>query len=817
MIGLFSRAEIERWRGYLITLGEICKRANWNEKYSQELKSVLKLLEPNEFRQVLLYCHLPGTTTVDEILGQTKSAILLYCYWRFSDYYRTSLIKHLGIKELKGKKLRRSAFVGSLSLTDDELNGIMLHSIWRHAAIYERTYSYESLSVSDLPALDTKLKRIGVYLSRQRSIKSGPLERPYHYKLKGAYQNFLIYWILRQRSDQDEPSWPLNKRQKHFATKVIVLDLSNKQLRLVFHSKTERRIVIGFLQKNLKMVLTAEQPDILVKKNDLKAAISTESLASSFPITRVNFKMTNLAGHPRLTVRDGADKNSVANAIKMLEDSKQISVDDISVIESLNLLLDGTPVNVKVVASKAGYYKLVIPERNLTFAIRSDILSEFESASRLPINKFFTFEDVPVRSLEAINNILNSKMVCLSEEPPIYKSVLEDLYELGLLQKPEKESRRFCVNPKCNRAFVNTWAKGTCAECGNKMRIRGVYFSIKANKPKIREFLLSSLKNEQFSAVTGVRSINHKRTPVIEIYTPRGSVLVIPDYSTKINPALLDQVQYSDTSVVFAPYPFTSETETIRRRGHGIVAISELAWDYLSDSRTGRFSSEIDRCLDSFILRVMESGKNSLERIEAKKEYDFHKFEEDVFSLIHVILPTAQRLGDQFIGKKVPDGIASVPLTGKKRFCITWDCKYSDTEYNLVEKPSKTIHYLKKLPELSVVRNLGGLRSFVFVSNNMNGARFGRYVKKLLKKYTWRGGKIILLSSGQLISLYKHHISIRHNLLASPEASNKYYLRIADLFCRPRRRYYVISQEDISSIVNDSYQGKKLDIKRDEV
>ena len=132
---------------------------------------------------------------------------------------------------------------------------------------------------------------------------------------------------------------------------------------------------------------------------------------------------------------------------------------------------------------------------------------------------------------------------------------------------------------------------------------------------------------------------------------------------------------------------------------------SYLAGNYLSSNSASPFKTEINRCFNSFVPKVQKIGEDAIKRIESRSSYDFHKFEEDIFALLHVILPSAQRLGDRFIGKKVPDGIAAIPMTKSKRFCITWDCKYSDTQYELKEKPTKTIEYLKKIPELPVVKN----------------------------------------------------------------------------------------------------------------
>lgn len=813
---LFSTPEIRRWQKYLVTLSEICKKSKWEKVYLPALELQLKMMDSDLLQELLLKIGLSPTASIIDVTTDIKSAIELYCYWRFVGYYRNSVARYMKLENLTGKKLKLAAFVKILSLSEDELNGIMLHAIWKQAAIYEKIYSYESLDISSFQDFDKKVKHLGSVLSRWSFASREGVDRPYHFKLKGNYGEYHLYWILRQKSYKDEPSWPLNKRLRKFATKMIVIDPTRKQIRLIVHNRNESRLMISFLQKHLQLLLSAQVSDEKVNKDDLNAFLTDESLTSSFPIVEVSFVKSNLAGQPRITIRDSSTKDSVAGAIEMLRSSDLISVNDIAKIDSFSVLFNGRPTRIKVVGTKSGHFKLLIPERSMDLPLEDGVLNNFEKKTGLPINRFFTFEGNPVNLHEVINSILNRKTVSPYEEPPVFRYVLEELYGIGLLQKPEKENRRYCVNQNCNRKFKNTWAKGTCGGCGERLRISGVYFTIKEHKSNVGKFIYSQLRLNGFDAVNGQRWINKHRTNVFETYTTRGSVLVIPNYSSKISPSLLSYLEYNDAAVIFVPYPSTSETQLIREKGHGVVTITDLATNQLSGANFGTFSSEIERCLDSLIQRVQANGRAALKRITEEQEYDFRMFEQDIFSLLHVILPSAQRLGDQFIGKKVSDGIAAIPLREGKRFCVTWDCKHSSTIYRLTEEPGKTIRYLKKLPELPVVRNLGGLRSFVFISNNMDVNSFRNFTRKIFKRYPWEG-KIVLLPSNLLIALYSHFLSFRQTLLMSPSANEKYYTNIARLFTKGRRKSYKISFEDVKSVTEDSYESLDFGIKRTDV
>lgn len=815
-IGLFSSTERRKWQKYLLNLPEICRAQNWNKRYSVELEHKLNQLSNAQHQSVKQKFGFANNATTTDILNDKKKAITLYCFWRFSKIYRSSIGRYLSLMNITGRALQKSAFIGSLNLSEEESDGIVLFHYWRKTAIYEREYSLKDASEDAITILNRKAKRLAAVLSRGAFRPTEIHEKTYHFKLFGRFKDYVIYWFLRLKSDDEEPSYPFNQRQKKFANKIVAIDLVNKKLHLVVHNPRERRIILSFLQKNLGLELWFEQANVQVSKAQFSSIFTSDEVTDGIPVISAYYRKTNLPGHPKLLIQDSPGRSSVKNAILKLVEQHDITPDEISNVSNFNILFNGQSIKIKILPGKFGYYKFSVPERTIAFQDREKLLLTFEKQTKVPINKYFVFEGKPIDVKEAINDLLNSRLISLSDEPPIFRQVLEELYAMGLLQKPEKENKRYCVG-KCTKQYVTTWEKGYCSECGGKMRISGEYFSVRTDKVRIKATILEELRADGFQVVSAIRRFNKKKYELLEVYTPKGSVIVVPIQSTKIDSNLLQHLKYNDASVIFVPYPHTSETQIIRDNGHGVATLTEIISSKLQNAQQRPLKDEINSCLNNLQRRIDSNCKNALERIEQNDpSYDFHKFEEDIYAIFHFILPSAQRLGDQFIGKRVSDGIAAVPLTTDTRFCITWDCKYSESRYALNDPPRKIIRYLETLSQLPVVKNFGGLESFVFISNNLPEKKFKRLSKKVKRKYKW-SGRMILFTNKQLISVCKHFREIQQSLLSSPESNLKYYQNLSKLFIKPRRKIYSISDEEVASLTGDNYTSSTFNITRNDV
>lgn len=808
---LFNTSERKFWQRYLISLPEICKKQNWENIYKRKLKHELNSLSSNQIEEIRKKFGFKTTDKAADILANDKKSLEIFCYWRFSESYRSSIVRYLNLRS-RGRELQKAAFVGILKLTPDELTGIMLYNIWRQNAIYERSYDFKGIREEQLETFNKKIRKLGAVLSRDP--KRRFQGRPYHFKEFGKFNGLLIYWLLRFKSDEEIPAWPSNQRQKRFSTKVLVIDPKNNKMHLVVHNWQERRIMFGFVQKNLDIDFLPDQTEIKVGKAQLKQLLTTSYFETKLPIVGAEFKVSSLPGSPEIIVRDKESKSSITGALKTLEDKEHIVPNEIKNVKSFNILYNGQRIKVNIAENKLGYYKFLVPERNLSFQDRDKVLSIFSDDVKIPINKYFEFEGQDIAIKDAINSILNSNIIALSEEPPIYKTILETLYQMGVLLAPEKLNKRYCVNERCFKKGVNTWAKGSCSECGNPMHIYGEYFAIKPDKSLINGMILDELKSLNFAAECGIRIINGKKLPVIEATSSnKRAVTVVPINKTKIDSDLLEFLKYNDAAFVLIPYPYTSETKTIRENGIGVTTVTDIVYNKMVNGASPLLE-QIDASINGTEQRIDSNWNNSLERIEKHENYNFDKFEEDIYSLLHIVLPTAQRLGNQFIGKRVPDGIAAIPLDA--HFCATWDCKYSSTTYRFTESPKKIARYVDTLSTFPIVKTYGGLDTFIFISNNLQENKFRRFVKRVRRKTKWKG-RFVLLSSTQVIGLSRHFNMIKHNLRSSPELNKKYYSLISDLFKRKNRKIYAISDSDISKVTTESFDIPEIKITRTEV
>jgi|GEM_PF-4112765 len=816
-IRLFSAAEKKKWARFCINLGHICKKQNWEKIYSKDINKKISRLSDANYKHLLTNLGITTNMTIYDLLADKKRAIVLCCYWGFSKQYRQSLARFFSLGGMRGASLSKEVFLRSVNLNEDDMLGVVLHHYWRKTAVFEREYQVREITDASVGLVRKKVRGLAGALSRgafgQRKIK----DRTYHFKESGKFLDSHIFWFLRAKSDEVEPSWPTNQRQKKFSNKMVVLDPLRKKVSLVVHNKKERRMILGFLQR-LGLDFWMDSSDANVTKQQFGELFTSQNMSGVLPIVSVSFNKTNLPMSPVILIRDQHNGNSITEPLTTLKNDRIVDYSDISNISSFGVLFNGERIGIKLQINRLGYYRFYVPERSLTIQDRDLLFTKFANAAKIPLNKFFIFEGNEIKEKDAINSILNRKMISRSEEPPISRRILNVLYQIGLLDKQDKENKRYCVNDGCNKKYVDTWGKGLCHECGETMQLYGEYFKIKTNRQLKTNTIIDQLGAEGFRVSQGVRKFRGKKTHVIETCVSSGeSVIVVPMNSTKLDDNLLEHLKFNDVPIVFVPYPYTSETDAVKSRGHGLVTMTDLVYEKIHASGTKLFTQEIRRCLDSNAQRISFNYTNALTRIEQKgADYDFHKFEEDVFSLIHSVFPSAQRLGDQFIGKRVSDGIAAVPLEAEKRFCITWDCKYSDSNYALKDPPRKIVKYLETLSSLPVVRTLGGLDAFIFISNNLTEKKFRRLAKKVKQKHKWPG-RMVLLTDAQLITMCKHFCTIHQNLLSSPELNLKYYQNLAQLFRKPWRKIYAIKDDDIAALISQNYSAERIDIRRTEV
>jgi hypothetical protein len=813
-LSLFSKKERDRWEFYLLPLKDLLDEEIWTKENYPRIGQILHELDNNQLSIVRERYKLDKNLSAEQILTNKKVAIDLFCFLRFVELHISSIKTYLGLPNIHGLELTKVAFVKLLSLNDDDLKAILLYSIWRRYSVFERTYQLVEISDSQLNLFRQKIMRIGTLLSK--SVEKYVLyERPYRLKMSGKFHNKYIYLFMRKKSDEEVLSFPSNKTQSRYTYKFVILDPVLKKFSIVVHTDTERRTILNYISKKIKFKILYDYNDAIITKDQVAKFFLSDK--DKILLTGITYKNSKLPGGPKLILQGNPSLNPINSAVATLNPN-YIEANDMANIRKFNILFEKQPVTINVDKVKdqlnLGYYRLRVPERGLTYESKEKLIKKFDHEFKIPLNKYFLFGEKEADYKTIINFILIQKHVSLSDKPLVYSQMLDKLYNIGLLDKPKEVNQRYCINQDCNRRYRTTWRRGYCI-CEKELVISGTSFGIKIKADYVANFIIHYLSSKNLKFAKANRVFNKRKRPVIEVFTEKGNITVIPVQSTKIDTSLLDYLKDNEINSLIVPYPTTVETQEIKQRKHGLVPVSELIYSELY-TKEDLLTKEINETIDNSVDRVVNNYEYAISRYGKPGQYDFRAFEKDMYSILHYILPVAQRLGDDLIGKRVSDGIASLPLQKGNRFCITWDCKYTNGEYTFKEPYKKTVIYLEKLSKLPIVKTFGGLRTFIFISNNPSDKRFRKFSKRLIKNYNWHG-KLILLRTDQLINLSKHFKTIRHNLNSSPEVRSKYYNNLAKLFYKPGRKIHLIRDDEITKITNENYEIPNLHITRQDV
>jgi hypothetical protein len=232
---------------------------------------------------------------------------------------------------------------------------------------------------------------------------------------------------------------------------------------------------------------------------------------------------------------------------------------------------------------------------------------------------------------------------------------------------------------------------------------------------------------------------------------------------------------------------------------------------------------------DCFKEAILEQKKNwkerkllcanksliNLLRIHNKEDkfYKGFQFEKDCFNLINSCLDNCVWLGSKDSGGKVPDGIAELKEGKQKEGCLIWDCKLSfKKEGANVGSYKKNKNYVDNLYKNPVIKSLGGLKSYIIISNNAHEKNFLDTFKKLKEEYL--GDKKVinysLLNSRQLIQIYEFIKENTKYLETNKEKCESFFTDLNSLF--KGEDIKIISEKEIKDLL-DKHKIKDEDNK----
>ncbi len=147
-------------------------------------------------------------------------------------------------------------------------------------------------------------------------------------------------------------------------------------------------------------------------------------------------------------------------------------------------------------------------------------------------------------------------------------------------------------------------------------------------------------------------------------------------------------------------------------------------------------------------------------------------FEADCSVILDSILGNSLWLGAKHRGSSVPDGFTAFPILNQKQGCIIWDGKFSQGKSVVMGNFAKNKRYIKAAKtNASIVAN-GGLKAFVFLSNNPFPKKFNQKYKSLTK-----GSRIkINFLQGAQLKLISDHYNRFEKVIQNNSIAKRHYI-----------------------------------------
>lgn len=579
----------------------------------------------------------------------------------------------------------------------------------------------------------------------------------YHYRSSSISDTEWIFLLLKETADVILPAITENTRVIKGDYIIITINVATNALEINTKSKGDAYKIKGYLSFKSKNKLTYKKKTANYNAvKFLTEIINEEQSPDKLIFTDADFRNTNLRKSMRIS--DPDRKNNIVAELHALKDKNVIKLEDLSEFNSLTFYYKGISFKVIIEENKWGELRLNLLDKGKPSIELAEFQKNFEEQFNIPVNVQLRNED-SVADLKRTTRKLFERNTIEAPLPEEVEDILLDLIKLKLADKPSKSAKR-----KCTQCKKMTWEKGDCPVCGNELVIEGDYIDLKPNIKGINAWLYQTLASKKEITTRKIKKqIDGASYQLIDVLDKSGCAISIFVTSSNLPDKIVKHYQETGSPllVVLVRYKDALDKD-IRTKGFECMDISDL---YVTRDNNADFLSIISNAITSqkhkWQEKIIQKGYNSYQSLTNKpKGYGDQDFEKDIFNVLHELFLVGDRLGGKFAGVPAPDGIVSVQNYGKpmKRFCLSWDCKYSVTKsgYQLNDPADKHRKYIYSLKKNDKVQFYGGLSAYAIISQNMDMKRYESFYSKLTDGFRWKG-HILFIEEGQVTKLYKFY------------------------------------------------------------
>ena len=411
-----------------------------------------------------------------------------------------------------------------------------------------------------------------------------------------------------------------------------------------------------------------------------------------------------------------------------------------------------------------GAITLQLDDRRLNSLERKKLRGDFEKDFALPLGKRIRVKDIPEDEIYRtfLQNVAKKqrKVEVRSEKSlNIYKALLDN--KLLTLKFESKDDARYCFNPNCRLKFQYKWNHKICRNCGGWMFNAKTIIVDVIDEKKVAEFIYKKCLELGFITERFKRKLIRRDIYTTEVRDSDKSVCLIP-ITKPLSDHHLEILQFRYPNAVIITSK--ADAQTLTTTSHvEVLELYKIIPKFLSND-TQFIKQLIQKVNRQRLSRVRSLADESVTRISTdqfykdkngvSKNFGAEFFEADCSILLSYIFGNSIWLGANKRGRAFPDGITAMPLTNTKYGCFVWDTKFCETTKIALGKDSKNAAYIKDGKKNQTIKDNGGLKGFIFISNVQPPKNFVSKYKKLARS----SGriKISFIRSEHIKSIFNH-------------------------------------------------------------
>lgn len=448
------------------------------------------------------------------------------------------------------------------------------------------------------------------------------------------------------------------------------------------------------------------------------------------------------------------------------------------------------PIFVSILTYREGIFGAILlhPEDSrLTTTQRKNLLQDFVTDFGFSLNHFLLTDDLTDKSIyRHFLETVPSKITKMELRSPLALKIYTNLITDGLFEVSDttEETSKTCVNSTCAAYYKPVWeTKKYCPIC-SEVLIGGRSIEIKKiNEKNIAEFIRDKFKD-------GMVSISKRKILSRQIYISQAiyndeTVDFIPiSKALSENQLIILKYRYPHAVIVTT----RPDARELTAKGFQVISLWELTYDiyhksckeikaFADNSRANSLANMRGLCTKA-VVRISDTSYYK-DRNAETKNLGAELFEADASVLFDYVFGNCLWLGAKYRGASLPDGLTAFPMLGTNHGCFIWDGKFSEGANLVMGGFLKNKKYIEDARKNQSLKDNGGLKGFLFISNNLFPPSFVNKYKPLTKG---KKIKISFIRAIQFQKIAQHYMKYEKIILNNSNARLQFIESMSDLF-----------------------------------